>query len=76
MSDRPKVHSPKPDSKQLAREQRSARLAAELRSNLRRRKEQARRAGQEARGSDNGLDNGNAREAATADKRGPTEEVA
>ena len=82
-------HSPKADTKQLARAQRHARLAAELRSNLRKRKEQGRgRTLQEAPGVHNGPDNGpnnaqangneqpDAREAASADKRGPTGEVA
>jgi len=81
MSDRAMPHSPKADTKQLARAQRRARLAAELRSNLRKRKEQGRgRTLQEAPGIHNGPDNGNeqpdAREAATVDERGPTGEVA
>ena len=85
MSDRAMPHSPKADTKQLARAQRHARLAAELRSNLRKRKEQGcGRTPQEApathNGVHNGPDNGNeqpdAREAATVDKRGPTGEVA
>jgi hypothetical protein len=81
MSDQAMPHSPKADTKQLAREQRRARLAAELRSNLRKRKEQGRgRTLQEAPGVHIGPDNGNeqpeAREAVTADRRGPTGEVA
>ena len=82
MSDRAMPHSPKADTKQLARAQRRARLAAELRSNLRKRKEQGRgRTLQEApgvhNGHNNGPDNGNeqpeAREAVTADRRDPRE---
>jgi hypothetical protein len=71
MSDRPMVHPAQTDTKQLAREQRRARLAAELRSNLRKRKEQAR--GRSLPGSDsNETDQPDAREAATS----PTGEVA
>ena len=84
MSDRAMPHSPKADTKQLARAQRRARLAAELRSNLRKRKEQGRgRTLQEAPGVHNGPNNGdngneqpNAREAATSHNGGPTGEVA
>jgi hypothetical protein len=81
MSDRAMPHSPKADTKQLAREQRRARLAAELRSNLHKRKEQERgRIVQETPGADNGPDDGNeqpgARKVATADKWGPMGEVA
>jgi len=81
------AHPQKADSKQRAREQRRVRLASELRSNLLKRKEQAR--GRTLQGTprlDNGPDNGpdpdnendrpDAREAANADQRGPTGEVA
>ncbi len=79
------AHPQQTGTKQLAREQRRVRLAAELRSNLRKRKEQARsRTLQGAPGlndgpnnkSDNEDDQPDAREAATTDKRGPTGEVA
>jgi hypothetical protein len=77
MSNRPMAHPPSTDTKQLAREQRRARLATELRSNLLKRKEQARgRALPEATGSEHENDQPDAREAATADKRRPTAEVA
>jgi hypothetical protein len=67
MSDRPMAHPQKTDTKQLVREQRRARLAAELRSNLRKRKDQARgRALPEAPGSVEENDQPDAREAATS----------
>jgi ribosome assembly protein YihI (activator of Der GTPase) len=73
MSDRPLQHPPQTDTKQRAREQRRVRLEAELRSNLRKRKEQARgRVPPGASGSDNGNDQPDALEAATS----PTGEVA
>ena len=73
MSDRPMAHPSKGDTKRRAREQRRARLAAELRSNLRKRKEQARsRVLQGASGSKYENDQPDAREAATR----PTGEVA
>ena len=82
MSNQPMAHSPKSDTKQLARERRRVRLATELRSNLLKRKEQARgRARPEApsleyEGADDENDQPDAREAANADKWGPTGEVA
>jgi hypothetical protein len=76
MSDRPMAHPQKTDTKQLARERRHARLAAELRSNLRKRKEQVRGRGPlEAPGPGYENDQPDAREAATR-PRGPTGEVA
>jgi hypothetical protein len=51
------AHPPKADSKRLQQEQRKARLAAELRANLLKRKAQARgRAGQETPGLGSGAD--------------------
>ncbi len=77
MSNRPMAHPPKADTKQRARSQRHARLAAELRSNLRKRKAQARgRTLPETSESGYGDDQPDAREAASTDKRGPTGEVA
>jgi hypothetical protein len=67
----------KADTRQLAREQRRTRLAAELRSNLRKRKDQARsRTLQPAPGSESRDDQPDAWEAASADERGPAGEVA
>jgi hypothetical protein len=66
----------KADTRQLAREQRRARLEAELRSNLRKRKDQARSRLQVAPGAQNGGDQPDAWEAASAEERGPTGEVA
>jgi hypothetical protein len=72
---------PGTDTKQHARERRRARLAAELRSNLLKRKAQAR--GRALPGAplagdnpDNGNDQPDAREAANADMRGTKAEVA
>jgi len=77
MSDRPMAHPQKGDTKQLARQRRRARLATELRSNLLKRKEQARgRTLQGAPGPENGNEQADAQEVANAHKRGPTEEVA
>jgi len=86
MSNRPMAHPPKSDTKQLAREQRRVRLATELRSNLSKRKEQARGRARPAApslehlgadtGKDTEKDRPDARQAANADTRGPTGEVA
>jgi hypothetical protein len=73
MSNRPIAHPQKADTKQLAREQRHARLAAELRSNLLKRKEQARGRARGAPESDKESEQPDAREAAGADQRGPRE---
>jgi hypothetical protein len=73
MSNRPMAQPQKSDTKQRARAQRHARLGAELRSNLVKRKAQARsRALPEAVNSEDGNDRPDVREAATK----PTEEVA
>jgi len=70
------AHPQKADTKQLARERRHARLAAELRSNLRKRKEQARgREPLKASGPGEGNDQPDAREAANAHQRGPTRQA-
>jgi hypothetical protein len=75
-------HPTRPQTKSLAQEQRRARLACELRANLRKRKAQARsRALDEApdhpaKGRDRRPDEAEAQEAARSDKRGPTGEVA
>ena len=81
MSDRAMARPPGTDAKQHARERRRARLAAELRSNLLKRKAQAR--GRALPGAplagespDNGNDQLDGREAANADMSGPTTEVA
>jgi hypothetical protein len=77
MSNRPIAPPQKTDTKTLAREQRRARLTTELRSNLLKRKQQARaRAVLEAPASEREKDQSDARAAATADKRGPTGGVA
>ena len=81
MSDRAMARPPGTDAKEHARERRRARLAAELRSNLLKRKAQARgRARPGAPLADENPDSGNdqpdAREAANADKRSTRAEVA
>jgi hypothetical protein len=77
MSDRAMAQPQKADTKQLAREQRRARLAAELRSNLRKRKEQARvREPLAAPAPGHATGQPDAKETANAHDVGPTGEVA
>ena len=75
MHNSPMPHPTRPQTKSLAQEQRRARLACELRANLRKRKAQARsRAPGDA--PDPRQDEPNALEAARTGKRGPTGEGA
>jgi hypothetical protein len=69
---------PNGSSKRLAHERRQARLAAELRSNLLKRKAQMRASALQHDGAGHEQDGQqpDAREAANADGRGPTGEVA
>jgi hypothetical protein len=73
-------HPTRPQTKSLAQEQRRARLAAELRANLRKRKAHARSrapdASEATQGRDRRQDEPDAQEAARTDTRGPTGEVA
>jgi hypothetical protein len=82
MPSTPMPPSTKTKSKLRAQEQRRARLEAELRSNLRKRKEQAHERAAPAappdplHGEDGPERQPDAREAANADTRGPTGEAA